>query len=137
MAKVDKRKDQAKAIAASVTQNYGHRTGFTAADLADLPLDVTPTGILTLDWALGTGGWPKGFPVEVFGPPDIGKSAAIGLGGIREAQRAGSLCGLICVEPSFSEAWAVKHGVDPELLVVAYPDDASDAFAILQWNQRR
>lgn len=130
----DKRKQIAKDVAAKTSKNFGHNTGVVATDLSEFKLDVTSTGILALDYATGVGGWPSRFPVEVFGAPDIGKSTVIGLGGIREAQKSGKLCGLIAVEPSFDEAWAVKHGVDPDLLVVAYPDNGEDAFAIIhEW----
>ena len=129
----DNRKKQAKELAAKTSKNFGHGTGAVASDLGGFKLDVTSTGILALDYTTGLGGWPSRFPIEIFGAPDIGKSTILGLGGIREAQKAGKLCGLIAMEPSFDEAWAVKHGVDPELLVIAYPNDGEDAFAIL-WD---
>lgn len=110
-------------------KSYGHQTGGLGSD--EVKLNVTSTGILSLDYALGTGGWPKGYVAEVFGPPDIGKSSIIGLNGIRCAQEAGDLCGIIAMEPNFDREWAVKNGVDPELLAIARPDSGEKAFNIL------
>ena len=110
-------------------KDYGYQTGGLGSD--EVKLNATSTGILGLDYALGTGGWPKGYVSEVFGPPDIGKSTIIGLNGIRCAQQAGNLCGIIAMEPNFDQAWAAKHGVDPELLAIARPDTGEKAFNIL------
>lgn len=110
-------------------KQYGYRTGALGSD--EVKLHVTPTGILSLDYALGTGGWPKGYVHEVFGPPDIGKSSVIGFNGIRCAQREGNLCGILALEPNFDKAWAVKNGVDPSMVAIARPSSGEDAFNIL------
>lgn len=95
------------------------------------PLDVVPTGILALDYALGTGGWPSGSIIEVYGLPDAGKTL-LALQGIREAQKLGKICGYIAAEPGYDSAWAAKHGVDLERLLVSWPDDGKEAFEHLQ-----
>jgi recombination protein RecA len=100
-------KERLQKEAARLNSKYGLKTGALGSE--SFHLNVVPTGILSLDYALGTGGWPLGFVVEVFGPPDIGKSSVVG----------------------FDKEWAVKNGVDPEMLVVARPDTGDDAFAIL------
>jgi recombination protein RecA len=125
----DRRKEMAKKVALATEKKLGHRGASTGA--IDYQLNVVPTGILSLDYALGTGGWPLGFSAEVFGPPDIGKSSFIGLSAIREAQKVGKLPGLICLEPGFDPVWAAKHGVDPEMLAVAWPNDGQEAFEVL------
>jgi recombination protein RecA len=93
--------------------------------------DVIPTGILALDYALGTGGWPCGSLIEIFGVQDIGKSL-LGLLAVREAQRENRICAWVAVEPGFDSSWAEKHGVNMDQLVVTWPDDGLDAFNHLQ-----
>lgn len=112
-----------------LNKGYGHGTGALGSD--PVKLDVWPTGILALDYALGTGGYGKGYIVEVFGPEDIGKSSAIGLSAIRAAQKEGALCGVIAVEPNWDTGWVSKNGVDLESVIIARPDDGEDAFNIL------
>lgn len=122
-------KNKALQEAARLEKKFGHKTGTVGS--ASYKLEVVPTGSLALDYALGTGGWPLGHPVEVFGAPDIGKSSVIGFNAIRNAQAQGMLCGLIALEPGFDKDWAIKNGVDPDMLVVARPDDGETAFEIL------
>lgn len=122
-------KSKALAEAKRLEAKYGHMSGATGADNYDL--DIVPTGMLALDYALGTGGWPLGHPIEIFGPPDIGKSSVIGLSAIRNAQARGLLCGVVALEPGFDDAWAEKNGVDPEMVVIGRPDDGEAAFHML------
>jgi recombination protein RecA len=130
----DVTKSKAAAEAARLEQKFGHKTGSIGS--AEFKLNVVPTGSLALDYALGTGGWPLGYPCEVFGAPDIGKSSVIGLSAIRNAQAMGLLCGIVALEPGFDKAWAIKNGVDPEGVIVARPDNGEDAFEILHdWCQ--
>lgn len=123
---------RAKAEAERLEKKFGHKTGAVGTD--DYQLSVVPTGSLALDYALGTGGWPRGHPVEVFGAPDIGKSSVIGFNAIHNAQGLGLLCGIIALEPGFDAEWAYKNGVDPELVIIARPDNGEIAFQILfEW----
>lgn len=123
---------KARAEAARLEKKFGHKTGAVGSD--EYQLSVVPTGILALDYALGTGGWPLGHPVEVFGAPDIGKSSVIGFSAIKNAQRQGMLCGIIALEPGFDPEWAYKNGVDPATVVIARPDTGEVAFQILyEW----
>lgn len=128
----DKLKKQAQQEAARLERRYGHKSASIGSE--QFKFDVIPTGVLALDYALGTGGWSKGHMTEVFGPPDIGKSSAMGLTAFANAQQEGLLCGLIALEPTFDPDWAIKHGVDPDLLVVGRPDDGLQAFGMLhEW----
>lgn len=130
----DATKNKALQEAARLEKKFGHKTGAVGSE--EYKLSVVPTGSLALDYALGTGGWPLGHPVEVFGAPDIGKSSVIGFSAIRSAQALGMLCGMVALEPGFDREWAIKNGIDPEGLVVARPDNGEDAFEILHdWVQ--
>lgn len=125
-------KDRARREAERLEKKFGHKTGAVGTDEFDFT--VVPTGSLALDYALGTGGWPLGHPVEVFGAPDIGKSSVIGFNAIKNAQDMGLLCGIIALEPGFDPEWAYKNGVDPELVIIARPDNGEIAFQILfEW----
>jgi recombination protein RecA len=116
-------------IAKRFERKYGHKAAATGR--FQVAQDVTSTGILSLDFALGTNGWPAGTVIEVFGPPDIGKSSIIGFNAIVEAQKKGNICGLVAMEPGFDPAWAEKNGVDLDKLVIGWPDNGEDAFNML------
>lgn len=127
MTDIARRRLESEAV--RLSKKYGPKAGALGSER--FQLDVVPTGSLALDFALGTGGWPLGHPVHLYGEPDIGKSSTLGLAAFRNAQAQGLTTGLIAVEPGFDPDWAAKHGVDPELLVVARPNDGQDAFDIL------
>jgi recombination protein RecA len=119
--------------AARLTGKYGEKTGSLAS--TKFKKRVISTGVLALDYALGRGGWELGHPVMIFGAPDIGKSSVLGLSALRSAQNEGMTTGIIAVEPGIDDAWLVKNGVDPDLVVVARPSDGEEAFSILyEWQ---
>lgn len=127
-------KKKAALEAARLGRKYGHKTGAVGSD--EYKLKAVPTGSLALDYALGTGGWPLGHPVEIFGAPDIGKSSVLGFSALRNAQKQNLLCGIIALEPAFDKEWAFKNGVDPEATIIARPDSGEIAFEILhEWVQ--
>jgi recombination protein RecA len=125
-------KAKAAAEAARLEKKYGRNAG--AVGSHTYPTDSIPTGILALDYALGTAGLARRHVIEVFGPPDIGKSSVIGLGTIANAQKMGLFCGIIALEPGFDPDWAFKRGVNPDELVIARPENGEEAFEILhEW----
>ena len=114
-------------------RRYGDKAAFVGN--TQFNLDVVPTGILGLDYALGIGGWPRGHSVEVFGAPNIGKTSTIGYSAIAEAQKMGLQCGIINVEPRYDASWFRRRGGDPDNLVVQYPDNGEEAFEMLrEWT---
>ncbi len=117
----------------NVAERYTKKYGITSASGARFkPHEaVTSSGILALDAALGVGGWPEGVLVEVFGPRDIGKTSIVGFSAIKEAQKKGKYCALIALEPGFSPAWAERHGVDLDQLLILWPDHGKEAFDML------
>lgn len=126
------RRKLAQLEAARLNKQYGDLTGALGSD--EFVLNVLPSGVLSLDYALGIGGYGKGHLVQVFGPPDVGKSSVIGYNAMLQTQLEGGLCGVIAIEPGFSREWAARHGLDPELIVIARPDTVEDAFEILtEW----
>jgi recombination protein RecA len=117
----------------TLAKKYQKRYGHQAASSGKFKQHTasTSTGILSLDYALGTRGWPEGTVIEVFGPPDIGKSSIIGFNAIVEAQKKGKVCGIVALEPGFDPSWAEKNGVDLDKVLILWPDDGQQAFDML------
>jgi recombination protein RecA len=94
-------------------------------------LNVVPSPSWMLDYKMGTGGFPYGHIVEVFGANSLGKSSAIAYPTIANVQKQGKLPALIASEPHFDQEWARRLGVDPELMMIYRPDHAEEAFQII------
>ncbi|HUQ93888.1 MAG TPA: hypothetical protein VM120_19565, partial [Bryobacteraceae bacterium] len=87
------------------------------------------TGSISVDWALGVGGFPRGRISEVFGPESSGKTT-IALQVIAEAQKIGGMAAFIDVEHALDPLYARKLGVDVDNLLVSQPDYAEQALEI-------
>jgi len=90
---------------------------------------VIPSGSITLDIALGVGGYPKGRIIEIFGPESSGKTT-LALHAIAEAQKAGGIAAFIDAEHAFDSFYAQKLGVDVDNLLIAQPDNGEQALEI-------
>ncbi|MGN0006986.1 MAG: recombinase RecA [Alistipes sp.] len=95
--------------------------------LSDIP--VIPTGSITLDAALGVGGYPKGRVIEIFGPESSGKTT-LAIHAIAEAQKAGGIAAFIDAEHAFDSSYAQKLGVDMDNLLISQPDNGEQALEI-------
>ena len=95
--------------------------------VADVP--VIPTGSITLDIALGVGGYPKGRVIEIFGPESSGKTT-LAIHAIAEAQKSGGIAAFIDAEHAFDPYYAQKLGVDVDNLLVSQPDNGEQALEI-------
>src|ERR1700674_3998034 len=96
---------------------------------AIVPVAVISTGSISLDAALGVGGFPRGRINEIFGPESSGKTT-VALQVIAEAQKAGGMAAFIDVEHALDPAYARKLGVDVDNLLVSQPDYAEQALEI-------
>jgi recombination protein RecA len=94
-----------------------------------LPVTVIPSGSISLDAALGVGGFPRGRVVEVFGPESSGKTT-LALQVIGQAQKTGGTAAFIDAEHALDPAYAGKLGVDVDNLVVSQPDYGEQALEI-------
>ncbi len=99
----------------------------TASLEAEIP--VISTGSLSLDIALGVGGFPKGRIVEIYGPESSGKTT-LALHAIANAQKKGGIAVLIDAEYAFDAAYAKNLGVDIDNLLVSQPDTGEQALEI-------
>ena len=96
---------------------------------ADIP--VIPTGILSLDHALGVGGVPRGRIVEIFGPESSGKTT-LTLHLVANAQKSGGTAAFIDAEHALDPGYARKLGVDLDSLLVSQPDSGEQALEIAE-----
>ncbi len=94
-----------------------------------LPVTVISSGSISIDTALGVGGFPRGRVVEIFGPESSGKTT-LALHVIAEAQRAGGAVAFIDAEHALDPAYARKLGVDVDNLIVSQPDYGEQALEI-------
>src|SRR5690349_1533667 len=96
---------------------------------AIVPVAVISTGSISLDAALGVGGFPRGRICEIFGPESSGKTT-ISLQVVAEAQRTGGMAAFVDVEHALDPIYARKLGVDVDNLLVSQPDYAEQALEI-------
>ena len=96
-----------------------------------VPVQVIPSGSLSLDVALGVGGLPRGRVVEVFGPEAGGKTT-LALHVVAEAQKTGGQAAFIDAEHALDPNYARKLGVDVDNLLVSQPDNGEQALEIAE-----
>jgi recombination protein RecA len=96
-----------------------------------VPVSVIPTGSISIDAALGVGGFPRGRVIEVYGPESGGKTT-LTLHVIAEAQKMGGQAAFIDAEHALDPAYAKKLGVDVDNLLVSQPDNGEQALEIAQ-----
>jgi recombination protein RecA len=94
-----------------------------------IPVSSISTGAISLDYALGVGGFPRGRICEIFGPESSGKTT-IALQVIAESQRTGGMAAFVDVEHALDPIYARKLGVDVDNLLVSQPDYAEQALEI-------
>jgi recombination protein RecA len=95
------------------------------------PVEVIPTGAISIDYALGIGGMPRGRVVEIYGPESSGKTT-LALQVIAEAQRAGGMAAFVDAEHALDAQYAQKLGVDVDNLLVSQPDNGEQALEIVE-----
>ncbi len=99
--------------------------------VVDDSIEVIPTGSISLDLALGVGGYPKGRIIEIFGPESSGKTT-LALHAIAEAQKAGGYAAFIDAEHALDARYAKKLGVDIDNLLLSQPDTGEQALDICE-----
>src|SRR5450759_2734919 len=95
------------------------------------PIDAIPTGSISIDFALGVGGVPRGRVIEIFGPESSGKTT-LALQVIAEAQKLGGLAAFVDAEHALDAAYAQKLGIDLDNLLVSQPDNGEQALEIVE-----
>ncbi|MDR0744972.1 MAG: recombinase RecA [Mediterranea sp.] len=94
-------------------------------------MEVIHSGSVTLDVALGVGGYPRGRIIEIYGPESSGKTT-LAIHAIAEAQKAGGIAAFIDAEHAFDRFYAEKLGVDIDNLLISQPDNGEQALEITE-----
>lgn len=128
---MDERRKQILTTLAQMDKQFGKGSVLMLGSRAALPVEVISTGAISVDNALGAGGFPRGRVIEIFGPESSGKTT-LALHVIAEAQRAGGAAAFIDAEHALDATYATKLGVDTENLIVSQPDYGEQALEIAQ-----
>ncbi|TDC57051.1 recombinase RecA [Jiangella ureilytica] len=124
--------DRDKALEAALAQierSFGKGSVMRLGEEARVPIEVIPTGAISLDVALGIGGLPRGRVIEIYGPESSGKTT-VALHAVANAQRAGGVAGFIDAEHALDPDYAKALGVDTDSLLVSQPDTGEQALEI-------
>ena len=132
---VDDRTERTKALDVALSQiekQFGKGSIMRLGQKGAIaPIDFIPTGAVSLDFALGVGGMPRGRVVEIFGPESSGKTT-LALQLIAEAQKLGGMAAFVDAEHALDATYAQKLGVDLENLLVSQPDNGEQALEIVE-----
>lgn len=112
-----------------IEKDFGKGTIMKMGDKAVDAVPVISTGSISLDNALGIGGYPRGRVVEIYGPESSGKTT-LAIHAIAEAQKAGGIAAIIDAEHAFDRSYAIKLGVDVDTLLISQPDNGEQALEI-------
>lgn len=112
-----------------IEKSYGRGAIMKLGDDSVEEVAVIPTGSITLNAALGVGGYPRGRVIEIYGPESSGKTT-LAIHAIAEAQKAGGIAAIIDAEHAFDRFYAEKLGVDVENLWISQPDSGEQALEI-------
>ncbi len=127
--------DKLRALDAAISQiekQYGKGSVMKLGDnSASMQVETVPTGSISLDIALGQGGFPKGRIIEVYGPESSGKTT-LALHAVAEVQKAGGIAGFIDAEHALDPTYAKAIGVDIDNLYISQPDNGEQALEITE-----
>ncbi len=132
MSKKEVSKDKLKALQMTMDRmekTYGKGAVMKMGDEAVEKIEVIPSGSITVDLALGVGGYPRGRIVEIYGPESSGKTT-LAIHAIAEVQKQGGIAAIIDAEHAFDRFYAEALGVDTENLLISQPDNGEQALEI-------
>ncbi|MFO7827174.1 MAG: recombinase RecA, partial [Bacteroidales bacterium] len=112
-----------------IDKDYGKGTIMKMGDKAVADVPSISSGSISLDIALGVGGFPRGRVIEIYGPESSGKTT-LAIHAIAEAQKVGGIAAIIDAEHAFDRFYAEKLGVDVENLLISQPDNGEQALEI-------
>ena len=116
---------------AKIEKQYGKGSIMKLGDDRVMKVDTFSSGCLTLDMALGIGGWPRGRIIEIYGPESSGKTT-VALHAIASCQQTGGVAAFIDAEHALDPVYAENLGVDVKNLYVSQPDDGEQALNIAE-----
>jgi recombination protein RecA len=116
---------------AQIEKQFGKGSIMKLGGEIKVNVETIPTGALTLDWALGVGGLPRGRVVEIFGPEASGKTT-LSLSAIKEIQKKNGVAAFIDAEHAFDATYAKIIGVNLDELLMSQPDTGEQALEITE-----
>ena len=122
----DKRLEE---VLANIEKQFGKGSIMKLGEHEHQKIEVSPTGSISLDFALGVGGYPKGRIIEIYGPESSGKTT-IALHAIAEVQKQGGRAAFIDAEHALDPVYASNLGVDIDELLLSQPDTGEQALEI-------
>lgn len=129
------RDDRKKALDAAIMQiekAYGKGSVMKLGDSGNrMNIETIPSGSMSLDVALGLGGFPKGRIIEIYGPESSGKTT-VALHAVAEVQKRGGIAGFIDAEHALDPVYAKNIGVDIDNLYISQPDNGEQALEITE-----
>lgn len=114
---------------AKIEKDFGKGAIMRLGGQAAEKVEVIPTGSISLNYALGVGGYPRGRIIEIYGPESSGKTT-LTIHAIAETQKAGGIAAFIDAEHAFDPTYASKLGVNLDDLWISQPDNGEQALAI-------
>ncbi len=126
--------DKLRALDAAISQiekQYGKGSVMKLGEGANIQVETVPTGSISLDIALGQGGFPKGRIIEIYGPESSGKTT-LALHAVAEVQKAGGIAGFIDAEHALDPKYAKAIGVNIDDLYISQPDNGEQALEITE-----
>lgn len=126
--------DKLKVLQAAMDKlekDFGKGTVMRMSDRPVENLQVISSGSISIDIALGVGGYPKGRIIEIFGPESSGKTT-LAIHAIAEAQKMGGIAAFIDAEHAFDSTYAKALGVDIDNLLISQPDNGEQALEITE-----
>ena len=129
-----KNADKLKALQAAmdkIEKSFGKGSIMKMGDNKVEEVDVISSGSISLNAALGVGGYPRGRIIEIYGPESSGKTT-LAIHAIAEAQKAGGIAAFIDAEHAFDRFYAAKLGVDVDNLWISQPDNGEQALEIAE-----
>ena len=118
-----------QAAMSKIEKDFGKGSIMKLGDEKIENVEVIPTGSISLDAALGVGGYPKGRIIEIYGPESSGKTT-LAIHAIAEAQKQGGIAAFIDAEHAFDRFYAAKLGVDVDNLWISQPDNGEQELVI-------
>ncbi|TCD47854.1 recombinase RecA [Chlorobium sp. N1] len=115
----------------ALEKQFGKGAIMRLGDDSIIQVQAISTGSMTLDFALGVGGLPRGRVTEIYGPESSGKTT-LALHVIAEAQKAGGIAAIVDAEHAFDPTYARKLGVDINALLISQPESGEQALSIVE-----
>ncbi len=131
MGEISKKRELLDQVLKNIEKQYGKGSVMLLGEDTMVDVPTIPSGALSLDIAMGIGGYPRGRIVEIFGPESSGKTT-LSLHAIAEAQKKGGMAVFIDVEHAFDTTYARRLGIKVDQLIVSQPDYAEQALEIAE-----